>query len=40
VEDGKADNSANEFKVVEMFRVDAGVWVYLQGVVVVRRVLE
>ena len=40
VEDGKTNNSANEFEVVEMFWVDAGVRVDLQGVIVVSRVFK
>lgn len=40
VEDGQTNDSPNEFEVIEMFRVNAGVRVDLEGVVVVRRVFE
>jgi len=40
VEDSQTDNATNELEVSKMFRVDAGVWVNLEGVVVVCRVLE
>lgn len=40
MEDGKSDNSANKLEVVEMFWVDTGMRVYLQGIIIMRRVLE
>lgn len=40
MEDGQTDHPANEFEVVEMFRVDPRVRIDLQRVVVVRRVLK
>jgi hypothetical protein len=40
MEDGETDHAANEFKVAEMFGVDARVRVNLQGVVVVGGVFE
>lgn len=40
VEDGQPNNSADEFEVVEMLRVDAGVRVDLKSVVIVSRVFE
>jgi hypothetical protein len=40
VEDSQTDNATNELEVSEMLRVDTGVWVDLEGVVVVSRVLE
>jgi hypothetical protein len=40
VENGKTDNTSDELEVVQMFRVNAGVRVDLQGVVVVCGVFE
>lgn len=40
MENGEADDSTDEFKVVEMLRVDAGVRVDLKGVVVVCGILK
>ncbi len=40
VEDGKAHHAADEFEVIKMLGVDARVRIDLQGIVVVRRVLE
>ena len=40
VEDSQTDNTTNELEVSKMLRVDAGVWVNLEGVVVVGRVFE
>ena len=40
MEDGQSDHAANKLEIVQMFRVDAGMRVNLQGVVVVCRVLE
>ena len=40
MENGKADNTADELEVVQMFGIDAGVRIYLKGVIVVSRVFE
>lgn len=40
MEDGETNNSTDEFEVVEMFRVDAGVRINLEGIIVVGGVLE
>ena len=40
MEDCQAYDSADEFVVVEMFGVDSGVRVYLEGVVIVCGVFE
>ena len=40
MEDGQSDDASNEFKIIEMFRINARVGVDLQGVVVVGRVFE
>lgn len=40
MENRKTNNTSNELEVVEMLGVDAGMWIDLQGVVVVRRVFE
>jgi hypothetical protein len=40
VEDSETENTADEFEVVQVFRVDATVRVDLQGIVVMCRVLE
>lgn len=40
MEDSQADHPANEFEVVEMLRVDSGVRVYLQGIVIVSGVFK
>jgi len=40
VEDSKADYPANELEVVEMLRVDPGVGINLQGIIIVRGVFE
>ena len=40
MENCKADYSAYEFKVIKMLRIDSGVRVYLEGVVVVSRIFE
>ena len=40
MEDSQANNTADELEVVEMLRVDAGVRVDLEGVVVMRRIFE
>jgi hypothetical protein len=40
VEDGQTDDTANEFEVIEMLRVDARMGIDLKGVVVVSRVLK
>jgi len=40
VKDGKANDTADKVEVFEVVGIDARVWVNLEGVVVVRRVLE
>lgn len=40
VENGQTNDAANEFEVVEMLGVDAGVGVDLKGIVIVGRVLK
>jgi len=40
VEDSQTNNATNELEVTKMLRVDAGVWVDLESVVVVCRVFE
>ena len=40
MENGQTHNSSNKLEVVQMFRVDARMRVDLQGIVVVRRILE
>ena len=40
MENRKADHSPDEFEVVQMFWVDAGVWVDLQGIIVMCWVFE
>ena len=40
MEDGKANNTTDEFEVSQMLRIDARVRVDLERIVVVRRVLE
>lgn len=40
MENSEAQASPNKLEVVQMFRVDTGGWVDLQGIVVVRRILE
>jgi hypothetical protein len=40
MEDGETNNTSNELEVVQMFRVDTGVRIDLECVVVVRGVFE
>ena len=40
VENGQTNNTTNELEITKMLGVDAGMWVNLEGVVVVCRVLE
>jgi len=40
VENGQADHSSNKPKIVKMFRVDSRVRVYLEGVIVMGRILK
>lgn len=40
MENRKPDNSTNKLEIVEMFWIDAGVRVYLQGIIIVRGVFE
>jgi len=40
VEDGQTNNTSNELEIVQVLRVDAGMRIDLEGVVVVRRVFE
>lgn len=36
MEDGQTDNAPNEFEIVQMFWIDAGMGIDLEGIVVVR----
>jgi hypothetical protein len=40
MEDGEANDAADKFEVVEMFRVDARVWIDLKGVIIVSGVFK
>ena len=40
VENGQTNDTTNELEITKMLGVDAGMWVNLEGVVVVCRVLE
>ena len=40
MEDGEADNTSDEFEVVEMFGIDSGVGVDLESVIVVGWILK
>lgn len=40
MEDCQANDSSDEFEVIEMFRVDAGVRVDLEGIIVVSRIFK
>jgi len=40
MEDGQTNDATNEFEVVEMFGVNAGVWVDLKGVIIVGGVFK
>jgi hypothetical protein len=40
MEDGKANDATNEFEVVEMFGVDARMWIDLKGVIIVGGVFK
>lgn len=40
MEDTETDDTANELKVIEMFRIHARVGVDLEGVVIVSRIFE
>lgn len=40
MEDSQADHPADEFEVIEMLRVDSGMWVDLQGIVIVSGVFK
>ena len=40
MEDGQTNDASNEFEVVEMFGVNAGVWIDLKGIIIVGRVFK
>ena len=40
MENGKTNDATDEFKVVEMFRVDTGMWIDLKSVIIVSGVFE
>lgn len=40
MEDGQTDNSADEFEIVQMFRINTGMGVYLQGIIIVCGIFE
>ena len=40
MEDGQPNDATNEFEVVEMFGVNAGVWIDLKGVIIVGGVFK
>lgn len=40
VEDSKTENPSNEFEVTQVIRVDSRARIYLQSIVVVRRILK
>jgi len=40
MENSKTQASSNKLEVVQVFRVDTGGWVDLQGIIVVCRILE
>lgn len=40
MEDGQTDDPADESEVVQMLRINTGMWIDLQGVIIVGRVFE
>jgi hypothetical protein len=36
VENGESYHTTDEFEIIQMLGVDAGMWVYLEGIIVVR----
>lgn len=40
MEDTQTQASANELEVIQVFRVDAGCWIDLKGIIVVCRVFK
>lgn len=40
MKDGETDNAANKFEIIQMFGINAGVRINLQGVIIVRGIFE